>query len=269
MALVAVLFAVIYHRTLLTLWTTWTTNDNYSHGPLVPLASLALVWLRRGRLAQAPIRPDTRGLVLTALACVVQLLGVRADVFALQGYSLLLMAFGLSLTFLGVPATRLLAFPLGYLVFMLTFPPVVVNTLSFKLKEITVGASTHAAEALGVVLRRSGMTLYLVTGELRIENPCSGLRSLIALVATGAIFAYFQEGGWWRRLIMLASAVPIAMAGNVIRITLLILVGHYVSVEQATGAFHDWSGYLIYAVALLGLFAVRGLLRRRTASEAS
>ena len=255
------LLGTVYHRTLLRLVEVWRSNDSYSHGPLVPLVSLALVWwMGRRRFAALPLRPDARGLLLVALACLLQVAALRAAVFALEGYSLVLMAFALALTFLGVARTRVLALPLGYLVFMLPFPPVVVNRLSFALKEITVLASTHLAEALGVMVQRSGMSLYLAGGELRVENPCSGLRSLIALLATGALFAALQPGGPLRRLGVLLAAVPMAMLGNILRITLLLVVGHYVGVKQATGRFHDVTGVLLYVVALAGMLAARRLL---------
>ena len=267
-ALVAVLLGLVYHRTLLQLIEVWRTNDSYSHGPLVPLVSLALAWRNRARLRAAPDRPDARGLALIALACGLLVAGMRADVFTLEGWSIVVMAFGLALTFQGAARTRVLAFPIAYLGFMLTFPPVLVNQLSFALKEVTVAVSTRIAEALGVLMRRDGMSLFLAGGELRVENPCSGLRSLIALLATGAVFAYLQPGAWWRRALLFLSAIPVAMLANVVRITLLLLVAHYVGVKQATGRFHDWTGILLYAVALGGLLLVRQLLRPRTGSPA-
>jgi exosortase len=267
---VAVLLGAVYHRTVATLWHAWSTNDDYSHGPLVPAVSIAIVWAGRRRLAALPGRADARGLVLVALASALHVVGARADVFALQGWSILVMIFGLAMTFLGTQRARALAFPIGYLAFMLTFPPFVMNTLSYGLKEITMRLSTAAADALGAQFQRSGMTLYLAGGELRIENPCSGLRSLLALLATAAVFAWFQPGAWWRRVALFLSGVPIAVAGNAVRITLLILVANYSSVAQATGRLHDWSGYFVYAAALAALFAMRSLLaprRPRAAGE--
>ncbi len=267
-AALAALAGAAYHRTLGSLWSTWTTNDNYSHGPLVPLVSCGLVWLDRAALRATPVRPDARGLALVAFGCLMQVAGVRADVFALQGWSMLALAFGASITFLGVAVTRRLAFPLGYLGFMLTFPPVVMNTLSYSLKEVTVALSARAAGACGVLLQRDGMSLVLTTGVLGIENPCSGLRSLLALLATGAVFGYLQPGGWWRKMLVALAAIPIAVIGNAARITLLLLVAHYGDLKQATGRLHDASGYLIYAVALTALLGVRALLTPRRAAGA-
>ena len=259
----------IYHRTAAILWRTWTTNDDYSHGPLVPLVSLAIAWSARDRIGTLPLRADARGLALVMIASALQIAGMRSDVFALQGYSLVAMLFGLSWTFLGAPRTRALAFPLGYLVFMLTFPPVVMNQIGYALKEITVQISTRVAEALGAQLQRTGMTLYLATGEMRIENPCSGLRSLLALLATTTAFAYFQPGAWWRRVALVLAGVPIAVAGNALRITALILVGHYAGVNRVTGTLHTGLGYVVYGVALAALFGMRWLLTPRPAADES
>lgn len=267
-AVVVALAGLAWHRTLAMLWDTWSTNDNYSHGPLVPATSLALVWLRRDRLRALAARPDARGLLLVALGCALQVLGVRADVFAVQGWALLPLLFGLSLAFFGGAITRQLALPIGYLGFMLTFPPVVMNSLSFALKEISVSASVAAAKAMGVLLERDGMSLLLATGELRVENPCSGLRSLLALLATGTLFAYFQPGGAWRRALVLLAATPIAILGNAVRLLLVIVAADRRGVMWASGAFHDWTGYVIYAVALGALLGLRALLTPRAAKEA-
>jgi exosortase len=262
-AALAVLFAAVEWRTLQTLWHVWETNDNYSHGPLVPLAALYLVWRRRGTLATLPVTPSAWGVACVALGCALQILGLRADVFALEGYSVIVILTGLVLAFFGPAITRALAFPLAFLVFMLPFPPFVVNQLSFWLKEITVRLSTAWAESLGANLQRSGMTLFLSSGELRMENPCSGLRSLVSLFATGALFAHLQPGGRLRRAVVLFAAVPIAMIGNAVRTTLLILIAHYRSVEAVEGFFHDASGVLVYAVALAALLALRQALTPR------
>lgn len=261
---IGLLFVAVHHRTFAELWRVWQTNDNYSHGPLVPLASLALIWMRRDRLRAIPIAPNAWGIAVVALGCALQILGLRADVFALQGWSIVVLVFGFSLTFLGTGLTRAMLFPLAFLSFMLTFPPEFVNRLSFALKEITVRLSTVLAESLGVTLQRSGMSLFLSTGELRMENPCSGLRSLMSLIATGALFAFVQPGRGWRSAVMFLAAIPIAVIGNAVRTTLLIVVAHYVGVEAAGGLVHDVSGYLVYAVALAGLLGLRSILTPRT-----
>jgi exosortase len=197
------------------------------------------------------------------LACLLQVVGTRGDVLTVQGWSLVVMLYGLALTLLGGAIARRLAFPIAFLVFMLTFPPLVMNQLSFALKEVTVRVAAHAAEALGVTLQRRGMTLLLSGGALQIENPCSGLRSLLAMLATGTLLAGLLPRGGWRRALLVALAVPMAMAGNSLRITMLVLVAHYAGLRQAIGPFHDVSGYVTYALSLCGLVTTWMWLRPR------
>jgi EpsI family protein len=260
----ALLLVLAYRGTAAALWTVWTTNDNYSHGPLVPLVALGLVALRRERLRGLARAGEARGLLLVALGCAMLVIGRRADVFALQGWSLIALLFGLSLALLGGTITRVLALPIGYLAFMLTFPPVVMNRLSFALKEVSVSVAAQAATWLGATLQRSGMTLWVTGGALEIEDPCSGLRSLLAMLATGVLFAVMLRGGAWRRLLLIALAVPMAMAGNALRITLLAVTANYAGIRRAVGLFHDVSGYLTYGLSLLGLLAAWALLRPRS-----
>ncbi|MFH1865785.1 MAG: exosortase/archaeosortase family protein, partial [Candidatus Eisenbacteria bacterium] len=115
---VAALVVLVYHQTLLILWRTWNTNPNYSHGFLIPPVVAFLLWRARRRFLEARDRGSMFGLVLVGLALLGQVASIRAGVFMTQGYSLVLMLFGLSLFLCGVRATRTVWFPLGYLVFM-------------------------------------------------------------------------------------------------------------------------------------------------------
>lgn len=257
------LIALAHYRTFVALAQTWQSNENYSHGPLVPLVSLVLVWDRRDRLREVPLAPDSRGLLLTGAACFMHVLGVRADVFALQCWSLLPLLLGLAITFLGVRHARMLTFPVLYLGFMLVFPPVVMNRISFQLKEIALHAATWLAPFLGADLRVSGMSIFVGGGELRVEDPCSGLRSLLALIATGTLFAYLQPGGGWRRAAVLLATVPIAVGSNILRLVALIVAADARGVVWAAGVFHDVMGYVLYAIALLILVGIRTLLSPR------
>ncbi len=266
-AVLVALAGAAWARMLGTLWTTWMTNDNYSHGPLVPLVSLVLVWLRRDKLRALPLAPDARGLWVVGAGCALLVLGIRADLFAAQEWSLLVAIAGLVLAFLGVPALRMLAFPILYLGFMLTFPPLIMNTLNFALKNLAVQSAGFGAKLFGARFEREGMQIFFPDGELRVEAPCSGLRSLVALLATGALFAYFQRGGVWRRAAVVLAAVPIALAGNVARLLLLLVAADRRGVAWATGGFHDVTGYVLYAVALALLLGLRMLLTPRPGRE--
>jgi exosortase len=96
---------------------------------------------------------------------------------------------------------------------------------------------------------------------LRIENACSGMQSLISLMAMGALFAYLADAGPVRRVALFLASIPIALFVNVIRIAALCVVGNAVSIEAASGLFHDVSGFVLFGVALGMLVGVRRTLR--------
>ncbi len=184
-----------------------------------------------------------------------------------QGYSLVLLLFGLSLFFHGGRATRTVWFPLGYLVLMLPMPPYMMNVIAFRLKVFAARAGSGIAVKLGIPLARSGMTIHIPAGSLRIADPCSGLRSLIALVALGALFAYLTRGNAWKRVVLFAAAVPLAVLANVIRISVLCVVANVWGIDAALGFFHDFSGLLLFMIAFVGLVTVRKLLKCETEEE--
>ena len=264
---VAAFVVLVYQETLVALWRTWETNPNYSHGYLIPPVVAFLLWRDRRRYFAARERGSMFGLVLIGLALLGHIVSIRAGVFMTQGYSLVLLLFGLSLLFHGRRATRTVWFPLGYLVLMLPMPPYLMNVIAFRLKVFAARAGSGIAVKLGIPLARSGMTIHIPAGSLRIADPCSGLRSLIALVALGALFAYLSRGKTWKRLVLFASAVPLAVFANVIRIAVLCVVANIWGIDAALGFFHDFSGLLLFMIAFVGLVTVRKLLRCETDEE--
>ena len=264
---VAALVVLVYHETLVVLWRTWATNPNYSHGYLIPPVVAFLLWRDRRRYLTARGRGSLFGLVLIGLALLGHIVSIRAGVFMTQGYSLVLLLFGLSVFFHGGRATRTVWFPLGYLVLMLPMPPYMMNVIAFRLKVFAARAGSGIAVKLGIPLARSGMTIHIPAGSLRIADPCSGLRSLIALVALGALFAYLTRGKTWKRVVLFASAVPLAVLANVVRIAVLCVVANIWGIDAALGFFHDFSGLLLFMIAFVGLVTVRKLLRFETERE--
>lgn len=260
-AAVAVLTVLVYRDTFVTLWRTWGGNPNYSHGYLIPPVVAFLLWTKRESFARARGRGSPAGLILIVLALAGHVVSLRAGVFMTQGYSLVLLLFGFCSFFYGGRATRTVWFPLAYTMFALPLPPYIMNGIAFRLKLFAAQAGSAIAMRLGIPLVRSGVTIHIPEGTLRIADPCSGLRSLIALVALGALFAYFTRGRTWKRLVLFGSSVPLAVLANVVRISVLCAVASVWGIDSALGFFHDFSGLLLFLIAFAGLALVRRLLR--------
>jgi exosortase len=230
-------------------------------GLLIPPIVAVLVWGRRTALAALASRPSPWGSALVAGGVLVHLLGIRGDVTLLQGYGLLGVVTGLALHLGGWPALRVLAFPLAFLAFMLPGPPLLMNQVSFGLKSFASRTSGNLLDLAGIPVIRQGAILFLPAGPLAVENPCSGLRSLLALLALGALMARTGRVPAWKRAVLFAAAWPVAIAANVARVVTLGLVATFHSLDLAVGKAHDVSGYALFVLALGLLEAVRRILR--------
>lgn len=255
------LIAVAYGRTAATLWRMWSHNDTYSHGFLIAPVSLFLVWSLRKQLRETPAAPSWAGLPVVAAAALLHVAGVRGDVTMFQAYSLILLLAGLTWTWFGRGILRRVAFPIAFLVFAAPTFPVIVNQVSFRLKSLAAFGSVSLAQAMGVSVNREAMDLYFPTGRMTIEGACSGLHSLIALMALGALFAYLGTGAAWRRWLLFACSVPVALAGNIVRITSLCVYAGLTDTTRATGVFHDIGGFVLFGFALLSMILLKRLLR--------
>ncbi len=229
----------------------------YTHSPLVPVVSLiaAVLILRHTRVPVRP-RPVVGGLVLAA-SFGLHLMAVMARVNFASGFTLIGVVAGLILVFWGGTALRRLWFPVAFLAFMVPLPEVSISQLNFRLKMMAADWGVRAANMIGVLAERSGNKVFLEGDkQLIIANVCNGLRTLISLLAFGAIYAYVCKlrGAW--RLGLFAMSVPVAVVSNAARIVSLIVVADVWTVEAATGAYHDISGLFIYAIAFLLMFGL-------------
>lgn len=232
----------------------------YSHGFLVPLVFLFLVWTKREDLKKSKIAPMNIGLILLVPAFLLHLIAYRWGINFISGFSLVIALFGLSFYLFGAAITRHLTFPLCFLVFMVPLPQVMIITISFKMKIFAAQVATSIIKLFGIPSVRMGSVVYLPNTSLTIGDPCSGLRSLISLTALGALYAYLAKISKIRRVVLFLVSIPLALVANVIRIVLLLIVAFVYGSEVATGKFHDISGFLLFIIALAGLIITGRIL---------
>jgi exosortase len=239
----------------------WRHNANYSHGFLIPPVAAWLIWRERAALRAAVGPGSWLGVFLLVPAMLLQLVGLRGDVATLQGLSLILAGAGVVLQLHGTRFLKRIAFPIAFLVFMIPTLPLFMNTLSFKLKILAARGAIVVSHALGILVQRDGVNLVFPGGVLSVENACSGLRSLVALMALGALFAYLAPGPLWKRLLLFALALPIAVLANVLRISALCVYAGVGNVQDAAGLFHEVGGFALFGIAFILLLLCRRVLR--------
>ncbi len=230
----------------------WLTNAYYSHGLLVLAVSVYLAW-RAWRAGRAPSAPTRAGLALLVAGSGLYLLGEALAARYLSALALIAIAAGL-VGFLGSrEALQRLAFPLAYLAFAVPLP--FVDSLAVTLGALTAGWAAALVRGLGVMAVNQGGQVTLPTCSLTVGAPCSGVRSLVALLALAALWAYLVRGPHRARIALLALAVPLAALTNLLRVTSLLWAADRWGAEAALRYYHGFSGPIFFALALGGLLA--------------
>jgi len=255
--------AALWWPALVWLGRTWGVHPYYAHGPLVVLAAGALLWRRRGELmANASAGA---GLALVAAGATLHLLAGPRAAWPISLGGLLVALAGAAALAGGARALRAVAYPLG--IAALAIPLPVVERLAPRLAAHAASASAVVAAAAGVDVRQTGAMLVVGDGTLTVGAPCSGMSSLVALVALSAILAGVVGGSPRRRAALIAAAVPLAMLANGIRLTSLLWLADAFGTAFGMAYFHgpaSPTAFLLATGALLAMAQVLGC-RVRTA----
>lgn len=236
----------------------------YSHALFVPVICGYFIWRQRAEFSKAPLAPSPLlGYPLLLVGCFLLVLGDFLGFMTVVHFSLLPVVWGLCLLMLGSQATRTIWFPLAFLFFMLPLPYSLVSVVSFKSKMLATESAVHLGQLLTLNFVQDGSYVFLgTTDRLMVGDVCGGMRSLIALLAFGALMAYISKTRGWARVIILLISPVVAIAANVARIFFLCVIGYFFGSEWATGYVHDASGIGIFAFAFVLLFGVEALLRK-------
>ncbi len=248
----------LYHSPLLNVARRWGGEDN-AHGALIFGISLFLFWLKRKEILAVEKKTSMLGFFVTSGALLFYLAAKRGQINALMAASFIPLLFGLIFYLGGKRLAWLLSFPIFYL--FLCLPTGMASTLlSVRLRIFSTVASTAIVDILGISIQRVGTYVYTPDVQYDIASPCSGLNSLISLIALSLIFAYLTQKRLWRRAVIVVMAVPIALFSNTSRIVGLTLAARGFGAKFALTTFHDWSGYFTFAFGLLCLFGISYVL---------
>jgi exosortase len=236
----------------------WSHVSNYSHGPLIPLIAGALIWWKRRELLAARIAPEPWGIALVAVAVGFYYIGVKAVQPRIVVFSFVLLLYGLALTLGGREVFRHLFFPISFLFLMIPLN-FLDEMVGFPLRQLVASTSTVLLNWLGIETVRVGTGIYSRVFKFDVADPCSGIRSLMALTTVTAAYAYVTQRAQWKRWVLFLSAMPLAVLGNLVRVTSIALVAQVYGQELATKTYHDYSGYIVFSVALSAMVII-GLL---------
>jgi exosortase len=260
LAVVLALLLTLYAPVLYYMVLHWSQVEDYSHGFLIVPLAVYFAWERRAKVRKLPIEPSWWGVVPLALGSFTlavgrlgtELMNLRASfVFALIGLVLLL---------LGRRIFRVLAFPLLFLFLMVPLPQSLVNVIAFPLQLIAADMAVSFLHFVDIPVLREGNILHLAYTQLFVAEACSGLRSLMALITLGVVFAYFFRKSAVERIVIVLSAIPIAILVNAFRVALTGVLAHYYGDQATKGVVHATEGLFTFGIAFLLLLAEARLL---------
>jgi exosortase len=240
----------------------WYGDDNYSHGFIVPLIAGYFLYERREGLKKTLVLPWGPGIFLI-VAGVVQLLAgwLGTEYFSMRSSMIVILA-GMVLYFLGKEAFKKSFLPIAYLIFMVPIPYIVYDSIAFPLKLFVTKVSVGALKAIGVVVMREGNIIMFPATTLEVADACSGIRSLISLIAMAVAYAFFIKTTNTRRWIIIFSAVPIAIFTNALRVFVTGVLAQHWGAQAAEGFFHEFAGMVVFGLAIVMLVGVGALLRK-------
>jgi len=258
--LVALLLGLLYWQIVSGMFGDWWEDPNYSHGFLVPIFSGWLVWQERVVLRSVVPTGSWLGLAVLLAGLGELSLGVLGAEDFLMRSSLIVVLAGLVLFHVGGRTLRIIAFPLAFLLFMVPLPQIAFNAVAFPLQTLAAQNATLILDWIGVPVLRDGNVIHLSRISLGVAEACSGIRSLISLLAVAVAWAHLSLSRSATRILLVASAVPITIVANAGRIVSTGLIAQWFGMRYAEGFFHGFSGWLIFLVAFACLLGVQTVL---------
>lgn len=236
----------------------WMREEN-GHAPFILAIALGVGW---ARLNDGGLSAPTKvafgiGLVTLGLGLLMYALGIAGDIELFLSASQGVTALGIILTLLGFKGVKRLWFPLILMVYLIIWPGWAIDVLTAPLKIFVSAIVSETLFSFGLPVAQSGAIIAAGPYELLVADACAGLNSLIALTAVGAVYLYAaKRKSRAVNLIVLAALIPLAVAANILRVGILVLLTYYLGYDAGQGFLHETAGLVMFAVALAGVFLI-------------
>ncbi len=254
--ILAAAFLFVYQKAILKLISDWSTDPNFSHGFLIPFVALYMIWYKKKELSEINLNPSPIGIIVIIAGMLIHMAGNLGSELFLMRFSMIITLSGIIIYFCGFEVFKEILVPIAYLIMMIPIPSILWNQMAFPLQLFSAQISAQAINLLNIPVFREGNILHLANTSLEVVDACSGIRSLTSLLALTGAFAFLAPLSTFKKWILFFSAVPIAVAVNVIRLTITGAMAAWIGPETAHGFLHDVSGLIIFGVALILVYLV-------------
>lgn len=258
-----VLYAPIYPQLL----KTWLEDSNNSHGLLIPVVSLYLLWELRCRVTTTEWNPSLTGLVLLLGSLVTYFVCFVGGLVFPARLTMVTTLAALVLFNAGWAVFRFTWFPIVFLFFMVPVPDTLMNLVSFPLQLLVSDVSAYLIGLYGLPVYAEGNMLLFAKYSFEVTEACSGIRSLISYLAIGTLLAFVERDSWIKSVVLAASAVPLALFVNLVRVSGTGVMANYFGTKVAQGFAHDFSGFVVFALGIVLMLMEVWLLKKILASK--
>lgn len=242
----------------------WSRREEYSHGFLIPLITIYLIWQRSDQLRKTPFEGSWLGVLTVAFGLFLYFLGELSTIYTVVQYGFVIVIYGVIWAYIGTRAFKIIAIPLLLLFFMIPFPNFIYNNLSSQLQLISSEIGVAVIRLFGISVFLEGNVIDLGTYKLQVVEACNGLRYLFPLMTLGLIVAYLYHAELWKRVIIFLSTIPITILMNSFRIGVIgVMVEHW-GQSMAEGFLHQFEGWIIFMACFGILFIEMWALMRIT-----
>jgi exosortase len=254
----AALVCVLYAPTVVWLWGRWTLSVwHNAHGLIIPFVVAYFIYQELRDKRHLPVGSSALGFAFLLPAMALQALDAGMHTELLSAVSIVLALPGLALLLIGTARTRAIAFPLAFLAFALPIPLGITENLHLALRHVATAGTSEVVPLMGIPIFVEGTTLHMAQGSLQVADACSGFSTLYAAMAVAFLTAYSTQSPA-RRAMVLLGAAPIAVASNILRVIVLVVL----VVKQGPDVLETWlhpaSGMMTFALSLPLIFWLGG-----------
>ncbi|MBV1869757.1 MAG: VPLPA-CTERM-specific exosortase XrtD [Gammaproteobacteria bacterium] len=229
----------------------WMTKEEYSHGLLLPLITLYILWQRKALLSQLPYRGSYLGVLVVCVGLMLGLMGELGTLYTAIQYGFLVAIFGIVLSVTGISTFKHYLFPLLILVFMVPLPSFIYNSLSSQLQLVSSQIGVAVIQLFDIPVYLQGNVIDLGKMKLQVVEACSGLRYLFPLSALAYILALMYQANAFLKGVVFLSSIPVTVAMNSLRIGLIGVTVDAWGKKAAEGVLHDFEGWVVFMSSLV------------------
>lgn len=262
---IAAAFAWCFWPQIADLWQVWLRSDEYSSGLLVPLLAVYVLWVRRAELTNLEIKPGLlAGLALFTAAQGLRFFGLYFMYDSAEKLSLVVSIWAAVLMLWGWRACRKVWPVMIFLLLMLPWPHRIQAAAGLPLQRLATSSAVFSLEAMGYPVVQEGNTIHIEDISVAVAEACNGLRMITAFFVVSGLVVLVIEQPLWKKAIVLASSLPIAILCNTTRLTVTALAFTKLNGEQWEQVFHDFGGYAMVPLALAAVVLELQILTRLT-----